>query len=130
MLKLLLPTSDIFLSHKHFEPLLYFYEDGVRGLVRDTVLLSSQPLPGSEDVQALRERLVAEYDRCANARFLENSMRRHEYASFLVEMAAEEIDYRVAEMMWQFLRGRVYEVCKTRWKWVGADLVATIQILS
>lgn len=141
MRKLIVPTSDLVREFWHCEPLLCFYNEGVRGLIRDTVLLSSSVPADSYSLHRRRkdaplfsdgllDHVMGEFERSLDLRFLENMLpRRAESACFAVEAAVEAIDEAVARMMRQFMQREVYEICKTRWKWIGYDLLVIVQVL-
>lgn len=139
MLKLILPTTEIYRAHRHYEPILCFYEDGVRGLIRDTVLLCN-PTPTlkqdederSDDLRALLDKVLGEYESSVDRAMLENMFRRQDYASWLVEMCVcsieEQVNRLMREFMQVFLRDDAFELCKSRCSWLGADLLVRVEI--
>lgn len=141
MRRLIVPTSDLVREFWHCEPLLCFYDEGVRGLIRDTVLLNCGVPAGSFSLHRRRkepplfsdgllDHVLGEFERSLEVRFLENTLpQRAESASFAVEAVVEAIDEAVARMMREFLLRDIYEICKTRWQWIGYDLLVMVQVL-
>lgn len=137
MVYVALPTRDIVRHFKDFERLFSFYEEGIKGLVRDTVLLSSawvlgrnisiQPYsPHPVVADGLLEKVMRDYASSSEAmmqRLSENTS-----AEAYVELVTEMIDRAVGEMMYTLFVSSVYDVSKTEYSWVGDDLVIKMRI--
>lgn len=141
--RFVLPTGKIIHTFNTFEPVFCFYEEGVRGLVRDTVLLNTGDPEGRAYVdsdearikrgkllfaEGLLERVIAQYENSLDLRYLENTLGQY-CAESIVRMMVEQIDLAVAQMLRDYFGGQVYQMCKSRWKWVGTDLLIRVQFL-
>lgn len=132
-----LPTAGIVHEYRDCEALFSFYEDGLKGLIRDMVLVSdSRPpmhKPTAEEIKqefldsGLPERIMTQYAQSPDARFLAHTGNTTHEA--FIEMAAEVIYQSVVEMMNSLFLRLVYEVRKQRWSWIGNDLVVSMRIL-
>jgi hypothetical protein len=131
-----LPTADIVREYQDFDPLFVFYEDGIRGVIRDSILLSegwSVKPTRYREVQSWRdtrtrflEKVLRDYSNSPEAvltRLLENTS-----AEMYVELVTEDIMRRVMGMMHDVFRHLVYDVSKAEWKWIGNDLATRIRI--
>lgn len=151
-----LPTTDIVRNFKEFDRLFSFYEGGIKGVVRDTVLLSAawvldhpswifdreimrypglvahydtkHPITTAYPVIAdgLLEKIMRDYANSPEAMMQRFS--ENTSSENYVEIVAEMIDRAVGEMMNTLFRSSVYDICKTEWQWIGDDLVAKIKI--
>ena len=136
MPRFVLPTGDIIREFESYEELFYFYEDGVRAVVRDMLLLNhgnllpTLPLYSYDpdtNLWAFRQRLVEEYDRTMDVRATENML--HEYRGLQLEHALGEIDAEVTRMLKGYFRNQIYEIIQDGWKWLGDDLVVRMHFL-
>lgn len=140
MHKVILPTSTLVRQFWHCEPLLCFYDLGVRGLIRDAVLLNCGKPASSFSLyrrrkdpplfsDGLLDYVLEEYERSLDLRFLENTLpQRAVSGCFAVETVVEAIDEAVAAMMRECFLREIYEICKTRWQWVGYDLLIRVRL--
>lgn len=129
-MRIILPTFAVYGAHRELEPLFAFREEGVLGVIRDLVLISGG---GSgkrgyrfDHYDAFIEQLMFEYDNNVDLRLDENTMRKSDYSGFALELACDELEQEVQEMMKIMFQGAMFEVCPSRWKWLGADLLATV----
>jgi len=140
-MKYILPTSDLVRQFKPHERLFNFYEDGIKGLIRDTILLSaayryhlfafsrynnSQYAPRPTIADGLLEKVLRDYDNSLDAhleRFQQNTN-----SSYYVETVVKLIDHAVGEMMADIFQSTAYDVSKTDWQWHGSDLVARVNL--
>lgn len=129
MRKFLLPTTELFFEFRHYEQVLLFHDEGVRGVIRDLVLLSTGIPNHDEEAQDLLKYLLEEYNRSIDLRYLENTLRYPNAVAVMVEIAVTEIHQAVEAMMAQYFRNLVYDICKARWQWLGADLILQLDIL-
>lgn len=128
MRKFILPTAEIFFEFRHFEPILYFRDEGLRGVIRDLVLLPSCPKTREEEFEQFRSSVLEEYDRSVDVRTMENMFSRREYASWLVELMLDMADLAVFQMISQYFDGLDYEVDRKDCQWLGVDLIALIHV--
>lgn len=137
MAKFILPTNDILRELEHLEHMFVFYEGGIRGVIKDTVLLSnawelthysSAKHDGIRPITAhgLVDKIIRDYENSPNAIFLHYS--ENTRGSVHVELASELIDNAVSDMMSLIFKHLVYDVCKTQWEWIGNDLLTNISI--
>jgi hypothetical protein len=132
----ILPTGDIVREFQRDDWLFGFYDDGIKGLVRDVVLLQGDHNtrhaafrdPEDAVLLALLENVIQQYENSLEYRFLENTL-RHCHPTFMVEMVVLGVDHAVSRMMREFFAGRPYDVCKSRWQWLGNDLITTISFM-
>lgn len=137
MIAVVLPTAGLVREYADFDQLFSFYEDGLRGLIRDMVLLSDLHAPTEQTSAAeyvrelasdgLVEKVLREYSDSPDARFLFHTSSRTREIE--VEIAVEMIYQSVMEMMNALLMRAVYEVCKQKWSWLGNDLIAHLTVL-
>lgn len=130
--RFILPTSDIIREFRQEDWLFGFYDEGVKGLVRDTVLAhqahrTEVVCDGSGDsVQArLLEHVIRQYENSLEFRFLENTL-GHCHPASMVEMVVLCIDHAVSVMMREFFAGLTYDVCKSHWQWLENDLIVNL----
>lgn len=136
MAKVILPTSEVLGFLSHFQELFSFYEDGLRGLVRDCVLLSDGV--GSQRV-SMREfgssvidpdfasKVMREYAQSPSAMFL--SVINNSGAYHSAEMALEYVHDLVIDMVKATFGPAVYDISKTWHHWHSDDLVIEVVFL-
>ncbi len=134
--RFILPTSEIIRTFKAKEELFEFYEEGIRGLVRDIVMRprafdTVQICDGvgyNKDAMILEElvaQVVSQYENSLHYRYIENT-RAHIHPSCLVEVVVLCVEDAVSQMLRGFFAGFAYDVCKSNWQWLEDDLVVTI----
>ena len=127
--RFILPTAEIIRDNRRNDWLLEFYDEGIKGLVRDTVLNQrAEDAPVFCDAGgevALLETVIQQYESSLQYRFLENTL-AHCYPTSRVEMAVIGVAEDVAQMMRGFFAGYAYDVCKSNWQWLEDDLIVTI----
>lgn len=132
-----LPTKDIIQQYNDLDHLFTFYEGGVRAIIRDTILLSSAwklelfseryHLPDNTKpltAKGMMDNVMREYSNSEDAifqRFSENTTKET-----FVQIAVENIDYTVSEMMFALFKRQIYTVVKRDWQWFGNDLIVKI----
>lgn len=129
-MRIVLPTFSVYAAHRELEPLFAFREEGLLGVIRDLVLLSGG-VDGRcghrySEFEELLEQLLFEYENNVELRMEENTMRKSDYAGFALELGCEQLDLEVQDMMRLMFLDRSFEVCKQRWRWLGADLLTTV----
>lgn len=137
MLRVVLPTADIVREFRGYEPIFCFYEDGIRGVVRDSVLLSNGMYEHELDecishqsslIETFINRVVEEYENSIHRRYIENTYAKNS-PSITLELVVAQINSMVNTMTRALFMLRAYEICKSRWQWVGDDLIAVVQFL-
>lgn len=134
----ILPTAEIITRFKGFEELFCFYDDGLKGIVRDSVLTSQaydlveryhKPKGHRSkciiEVSGLLDKILRDYHNSADAMFLfriENTN-----AATYVEEAAIQIDTAVNEMMRVLFARIVYDMNMDGYTWLGDDLMTTVR---
>lgn len=125
-----LPTGEIIREFKNFEEMFSFYEEGIKGVVRDMVLLSDDITPGdpkSSTTQGLLDKILREYMNSPEAviqHLLENTS-----AANFVEFISEALKMMVQDMMRRLFTNALYEISKTEWQWIASDLVIKVQLI-
>jgi hypothetical protein len=137
MPKVVLPTAEILKTFKDFEHLFDFYEDGLKGVVRDMVFTADTFQAQPDRVrdafkQALQnsgliEKIMRDYSMSPEAQF-HFHVGSHTQES-AVEIAAQCIYVVVLQTMSNLFMRAVYEISKQEWDWVGQDLIASVQVL-
>lgn len=134
----ILPTNDIVKEFMDFESMFIFYEGGVKGIIKDTVLLSEASQYGRYAsfenkgvrklmAKGLMDKILSDYSNSAEAVFLRYS--ENTSSSVQIELVTELIDNAVSDMMNCIFVRTVYDICKTRWEWIGNDLITNIRII-
>lgn len=124
----LLPTAEIIWEHRQWEPLFCFYDEGVRGIVRDLVLLQNHQ---RDDLPPVYEQLWAQvedaYERSLNVRYLENTLGQITPLVY-IETAVAELDAMVTAMLAVLFGRKTYRVAHdpVDYRWVGDDLLTAI----
>lgn len=122
---IILPTADIVQDCQEFEPVFCFYNNGIKGLVRDIVDLAASP-HYDDEIAAFKDMVMSEYDQSINRRYLENT-HQGMAQDFMIEMVIEQIAHGVQELFQQFFKQMIYRVDNTE-KWLGNDLLTTVRI--
>lgn len=128
-MRIVLPTFGLYAAHLDKEPLFSFREEGVLGVIRDLVLLSGGPESRGHRFSAYEDfvqQLLFEYENNVELRLCENSLRKSDYSGFALELSCEQLEVAVQEMMRLMFRDVLFDICKTRWQWLGADLLTTV----
>lgn len=128
----LLPTADIVREFKQYDAVFYFYEEGIKGIVRDVVLFSTgnDPEAGIDVKQMVMNRVNEEIDRHDLIRYYENT-HGSQWPTLVIELIIEQIEQAVRVMLDSIFMQLFYEVS---WKgdsydWLGDDMMAKIRIL-
>ena len=135
MSQVILPTTEIIREVWRFDELFSFYDDGIRGVVRDNVLhsdltviseISELPVMKTSywSIQKLNERIVFEYrnsPRTLNLFYNENTC-----GDTYVELIAEWVSVMVFEMLKTLFVRSDLDIMTRDWYWIGNDLVVTM----
>lgn len=137
MAKVILPTSELLSFLTTFQELFSFYEDGLRGLVRDCVLLSDSVT--QYDRLSIREfspaqidpdfakKVMREYEESPSAMFLRMTENTNSYHA--AEMALEYIHDAVVDMVKSTFGPAVFDISKGWHHWHCNDLVIEVVFL-
>lgn len=133
MEKHILPTAQAIVEFGLMEYVLEFYEDGVRGLVRDHVLLVTDLLAGAEDRETffdedpLKTKIISMYENSLQYR---NDVAMGVANKRLAEAlgASETVRHWAYGMMYGIFPCDVLSVDVVRWRWLGNDLVVHISV--
>ena len=131
----ILPTAEIIDQYRKFEPLLSFYREGIKGIIRDIILMEN----GSTKFQhfAIRrnkkvmlaetivERIMRKYNDSPEAMF--QSYFGNDQRAFCVELAAELLYTSVNEMMDSLFGCEEIDVDESTHRWIGNDIIVTIR---
>jgi hypothetical protein len=133
-----LPTSEVIREFIQHDTLFCFYEGGIRGLVRDSVLLAAdhpyevvdghycakpRPLKNKD----LMEKVLRDYENSLDWRWMENHYRFN--PSSQIAILVDLVDFAVGKMMRGLFVQAVYEICKTTYTWLGDDLAVSLKVL-
>jgi hypothetical protein len=127
MQKFILPTADLVDRFKDYEYFLVFYEDGIRGLIRDLVqrqagyLQYEQELTNTKELFDFVDRRIFLYDNSPEAicsQYNENI----NWNGILIVLI-ETLDTLIKETLLGFFNKSNYIICKHSYEWVGNDLV-------
>jgi len=134
----ILPTRDLLRLFSSYENLFWFYNDGVKGVIRDIILFSNawelkhySPIKDCKKpitAQLIFDKIVQEYSNSPDGRM--NGITGNLIDSECVEIAAELIDNAVSDMMFVLFSSLIYDVSKTNWKWFGDDIIVEIKIFT
>lgn len=130
----ILPTTEIIQEVGQFDELFSFYDDGIRGVVRDNVLhsdlseISELPVMRTPSnpywIQKLNERIVFEY--CNSPRALNLYYTENTCEDMYVELIAEWVNVLVFEMLKTLFVRSDLDILTRDWYWIGNDLVVKI----
>ena len=132
----ILPTAEIITRFKGFEELFGFYDDGLKGVIRDTILTSQaydlvkRRYPTGHKnkciimASGLMDKILRDYHNSADAMFLHRIENTN--AATYVEEAAILIDQAVHEMMRVLFAKIVYDMCMDGSVWLGDDLMTKV----
>lgn len=132
-----LPTASIVREFREYNRLFSFYEDDIKGIIRDTILVSSawmqkdysryhheihRPLMADD----LMEKIIRDYHNSGEA--LMQRLSENTSSETYIQRIVEQINRQVGDMMMTLFLNYVYDVSKTEWQWIGDDLVVKITI--
>lgn len=134
MALVILPTSEIIRDLESFDEMFSFYDNGIRGIVRDNVLqsdlshISEVPVLRTNAIphwiQKLNDRIVFEYTNSHQAirqHYLENTS-----DTLYVELVAEYVNALVFEMLKTLFVQSHLDIQTTGWRWIGNDLLIRV----
>jgi hypothetical protein len=130
-----LPIAEILREYFLLEHVFDFYEEGLRGLVRDHVLISTSIVCDiheddmeDDDADPLVNKIVQAYRMnnlgYRNDYYNNNDERR--LASALHR--SREIRLMINRLMYVLFRGSVYNIHPQRFQWLGNDLVVHMDL--
>lgn len=116
---IVLPTFELLKEFRESEQLFYFYDDGLRGVIRDIIIYGDGGKPINDETY-VTEKILREYNNTPEAvmsKFTDNVD-----SNVLIELIASLIDNAVGEMMGILFPGYSYSISKTDYRWLGDDL--------
>lgn len=129
-MKVILPTGDIVREFKALEPILSFYDGGIRGLIREAIRSVSEPECRSLDDFALEQfcnNAIEIYENSIERQFIENTYNSN-YPAAILELALA----RIADLVWEMMFGLFASIpCLVdafHCRWIGDDLMITIKL--
>ena len=134
----ILPTYTIVAQFKEFENLFTFYDEGIKGVIRDAVILSaaynlydypeSLYHPPKERTNGLRDKVLADYDQSLEAKWSNFELSRYPNNTILIEIIVDKLEDAVEQMMRGIFRRDIYDVAPGGHKWIGNDLAIGMEI--
>ncbi len=129
MQAILLPTNDIVRTFNKLDPVFNFYEGGIKGVIKDTILVSEgYKLPECKAIDTgLTEKILHDYENSTEAKLIQYT--QYPDNSLLIEIVTGLIEGMVNAMMHSVLSKMIYDVNHENWHWVGNDLKVVVNIL-
>ena len=121
---LILPTAEIVKEYEAAERTFSFYEDGLRGVIRDLILYSNAEKKSGNYIQ---DKILREYSNTPEAvmsRIMENFV-----TEMYIELLVEVIFNSVSNMMQMLLPQTVYTISVIEHQWSCNDLIIKIKNL-
>ena len=128
-----LPTADIVREYHHLDALFVFYDDGIKGIIRDALLLSqgvtnqyTREIELRRALEPFMDKVLRTYDNSTEAmlqRLLENTS-----AELYVEMVVADVWQRVSVMMKDLFQHLQYDVSRAEHRWLGNDLMTVVRL--
>jgi hypothetical protein len=128
MLKVILPTIDLCQEFENFELLMSFYEGGLRGVIRDLILVNENYQYNFKyQDEDLIDKIVRDYKNSPDAviSYISENTDKSEF----IYLASLAINRSVTNMMAAIFQRTVFDICKERWRWIGDDLCIHIEVL-
>jgi hypothetical protein len=133
----LLPTAEILRQVKQFDSVFSFYENGIKGVISNTVTMSAGYLfldylqnkkigIKHPAFSPLKESILQQYSLSNEARLADYSC--YPDNSLLIEVVVDLIEEAVNSMMYGIFMKEIYDVSIEQSKWFGSDLIAIIKI--
>ncbi len=124
----ILPTAEIVQRYQKFNDLFRFYDEGVRGLIRDIILTTDITDPKinnglDSDIYA---KVVWDYEHCPEYRNLEMSY-PNDQASVTIEFIFLAMHYDIQVMLTSVFVNNLYDLSAQEYDWVGNDLIAKVR---
>ena len=123
MVIFILPTKDILRLFQKYDELFMFYNDGVKGVIRDTILSRVSANRGLDDVL---NKVRTDYLNSAEA--VMEYLTDYEFRSECIDLAVELITIAINEMLIDLFKSCNYTMSKSYWKWFGDDFIIGAQI--
>lgn len=126
-MNILLPTAPIIQEHKGFEAIFCFYEDGIKGLVRDLVVRLAERPSTEEASRAFIDRVIYDYECSLHVRYLENTYGA-EYPQWVIETVIVWLEKEIDDMLAPFRIER-FTITSRHILWIGNDLFTKIHFI-
>jgi len=123
MVIFILPTKDILRLFQKYDELFMFYNDGVKGVIRDTILSRVSTNRGLDDVL---NKIRIDYLNSVDA--VMEYLTEYEFRSECIDLAVELITIAINEMMIDLFKSRNSSIIISYWKWFGDDFIIGTQI--
>lgn len=131
----ILPTYSIGKRFQQDADVFYFYDHGIYGVIRDSVLLSSawrrpHAVARHFDNNDLVRKIIRDYENTEDYRLMgyRDTMHERTLSEIRIEATTERICDAVEDMMYSLFKDNIYDVCKSNWRWLGHDLVASVNV--
>ncbi len=130
----ILPTHEAFSYFNLAEHYLMFYEDGLRGLLRDHVLVSDPHLCDNDDIETifgedpLQQKIVESYRNSYIFKRDEHMGRAEINISAALEISAHVRNW-VNAMMRSIYPNEIYHIHEQYYRWFGSDLHVRIDVM-
>jgi hypothetical protein len=124
---LILPTAEIVTEFREYESTLFFFEDGLKGVVKDLVLSNTVSDPTGMALRMLTAQVVSNYENSLHVRYMENTLGTIS-PSIYIELIVEQLEIAVSAMLRQILRDMLptYRWDHRQHRWLGNDLIANL----
>ena len=124
MRMVIIPTAEIISEFRHMDPVFCFYEDGVRGVVKDMVLRNTAGDDTGVVEQTLLNDIVAMYEHSLHVRYLENTLRITDPVIY-IELFVAGLQETVSELLRQLFASVLsdHQWDSSEWGWIGNDLI-------
>lgn len=122
----ILPTYAILSDFKESEGLFCFYDDGMKGIVRDLIIYGENGR-SITDSTYITEKILRDYNNSPEAtisRFTD----RIDMGTY-VELITSLLDVAVGEMLDVLFCKLSYRISKTQYHWIGSDLLIKLDYL-
>jgi hypothetical protein len=122
----ILPTEDIVREYQQFDDLFVFYENGIKGVIADAILLNEMLTSDLHGIRGTKivDKVLREYTNSIQA--YNNYYRENTNVVTFIELIVENIMISVNEMFYCLFRNQTYFPSKVESRWHGNELIARI----
>ena len=126
---IILPTADIVREFEDYESVFCFYDEGLRGVIKDIVLYNTVTDTTGEQTSMLVQDVISVYEHSLYVRYLENTLSISQ-PEICIEMMVIQLESAVSKMLKALF---VKELQRYRWdrssyEWLGNDLITRIKL--
>lgn len=120
----ILPLAEFVTEFKHLEPVLCFYDNGLKGLIKEIVLRNTAADASGQRSEALVKEIVTSYEHSMHVRYMENTLKVTD-PSIYIELFVIQLDELLAELLLLLFSQSLQT---HRWDyndsaWIGNDLL-------